>query len=233
MTKKRAGDVLDLVVAGAVFTGHPAAGAAAKAMKAGLNLISERFEYFKNRRIAALWEHAVGGEDPAAFAEKVSESMLRDGDPIGQAFVAAAQAALDSVALAAAPSIGLLAGMFVRSQGSQPERRFYRAMLNVLRTVDDVEFGLVRDAIHRLHGAKRRSSTVANTKLVQVSDVWEWRCTDSQPMTTVLRGDNAPLVVSILEPIASTPPGKVNDRDKPRFRLLDLEVLVEIMPLPR
>ncbi len=158
----------------ATLTGHGHVAAA-------LKLAGAAAGRFRDRRIEQMWEAAVHGVDePLEFTRRVEQALLRDGDDVAFGFVTAAQAAADAVAPVAVASIGLLARSFL-VQG-KPDRRTYRGLLAALRSVDDVEYGALRDVMHRAATIDRDlvDSTVHWQDLGDGDGQWEWISDDPE-----------------------------------------------------
>lgn len=218
----------------ASVSGHPHVAAA-------LKLAGAAAGKFRDRRIQSMWSHVVRGQDdPLGFTRKVEQALLRDGDDVAQAFVAAAQAAADAVSPSVVPVIGLLARSFL-VQGT-PTRRVYRRVLQLLKELDDSEFGAVRAAMHALASVPPDPSWdrhIIQTVVSRNSDgdppsEWRWYCVHG-PQITILRGAIVPFVVDALLPLLDETPSSLmnlaaRSRDRPVIPRSLVELLSSIIP---
>lgn len=192
--------VLTIVQTGAALAGHPHVAAA-------LKLAGSAAGRFRNRRIERMWESAVHGiDEPLEFTRQVEQALLRDGDDVAFGFVTAAQAAADAIAPVAVASIGLLARRFL--VGQDITRRNYRAALTVLRSVDDIEFGALRDACHRIIALvpgellRTQLDRQDHNALVQWGNAdWTWYVQLIQGDVELARGDAARAIVEALRDV--------------------------------
>jgi hypothetical protein len=198
---------------------------------------------FRDRRIERMWSHVVQGmDDPLEFTRQVERALLRDGDDVAHAFVAAAQAAADAVSPSVVSVIGLLARSFLVN--GEPNRRVYRKVLQVLKEIDDAEFGALRSAVHVLAEVPLDSpidehiikTTVQRHPLGSDSpdSEWRWFCYTGK-RATVLRGPLVPVVVDVLFPLLDeTPSSYLNlaerSRERPVIPRSLVDLLVSVMP---
>jgi hypothetical protein len=118
-------------------------------LAAGVKALIFAHRGISERRLEKLWQHVLRGEnDPQGFSERIAKAVLKDGDAVGFAFIAAARAAVNAVDPCALSSIGLLARRFVQTQ--TPSRREYAAYLNMFESLDATEYGVLRHVVRTL-----------------------------------------------------------------------------------
>jgi len=106
---KKTENAIAIAQATASLTGHPHIAAALKAAAFAATR-------YRDRRLSAMWKHAVHGDDDGVdFTNRVEQALLEDGNAVGDGFIAAAQAAADANSFAVVPSIGLLARRYLNT----------------------------------------------------------------------------------------------------------------------
>lgn len=218
------------VVAGTALTGVHAA-APPTALGLAVVRLMRSVGNARERRVVKMWEHVVSGQDdPEAFTRKVEDALLEDGNDIAHAVMVGAQAAADSIALSAVASIGLLARLHL--QTGAPLRREYRAMLDVLRHVDDVEFGALRTVVHKLAVTDQATFRTTVQRDTAFENQWSWFCTSTNPAIPLLLGDTALVLVRALEPLATSSQELVGLDERARiFDRRVMQTLAAVMPL--
>jgi hypothetical protein len=211
------------------LTGHAPVAAA-------LKLAGQAIAGYRDRRVETMWSHVVAGlDEPLEFTERVADALLRDGDALGEAFIAAATAAANAVAPSVVPSIGLLARRFITDQ--VPHRRLYRVTLTMLQQLDDYEFGCLRDAMHtliELPDDAGRYSTIVHRD--NPDSEWQWYCRNTKPGTILVHGATAPALARAIGPLLDEPPdGELaadgRSPNKPFIPKGLVGLLVSIMPV--
>jgi hypothetical protein len=227
--KSKAHKALAVVDVAATFSGH---GLVAKALKTAVDAARG----IRDSRVARMWRSAIDGEDDAlTFTESVAASILKDGDVVGEAFVAAAQAAADAITPEAVAAIGLLARRFIKD--GEPSRREYRALLALLRGLDATEFGALRRA---MHAAARLPDDPIDSKLMRIPEGnrdggrWAWDAVTGSNRVRLLEGELAPILVDAIEDLML--PARLGEttlagdyRGRPKLVQRTVRILADIM----
>jgi hypothetical protein len=209
-----------------------------KPIVAALQAAAIAVRKLREHKFEKMWEHVVSGvDDPVAFTNWVTERLFKHGDTVADGFSAAAQAAAEATSMSPIASIGLLARRYLQTDGKEPSRREYRAILGILRSLDDVEFGAVRDIVHKLASVGTDPIQTLIQRDPNRGNQFVWFVPETGPSGALIVGDSAPELAKLLEPVANELiPGAemvVGPKpSQPRYRARLVRILADIMPAP-
>jgi hypothetical protein len=250
----------DVVVESAVLV---AAVAAVPFVGPVLKLGRAAYQAYQEARFDRLWAYiAEHDTDPEDLKQRVEHALLKDGSPLGVAFVAAARAATEAYDPVVIQSIALLAHKFIRA--GVPSRAAYRDLLNVFVVLAIDEFLGLRAAVHTLravprvkgggpgepaapepgtiHGDERvpqdATYVVVNLHYERTAQSWVWYAIQTQQTWELARGELAIRLVDILEGLGRQHFSNrtQGEHDTPARKSIvqrsTIDLLAEIMPMP-